>query len=765
MNSPLHLALAQFKPRKGDYAANLARVRDIFAQAVALDPRPDVLQLPETALTGYFVEGGVRDLAVTGGTLARGLARAYAEVAGDGRPLDVVVGFYELFESTLYNSAMYVTLSGAAPRARVAEREGTDSEGPGSEDSGYVVRHVHRKNFLPTYGLFDEERFVERGHEIRAFDTPWGRAGILVCEDAWHSISGTVAALDGAEVIFISAAAPARGTWPREDGVPGPASVARWDRLVRDIAEEHGVFVSLTNLVGSEGGKLFGGTSTVAGPKGDVRVRGPLFDEAIITVSLDLADLARARADMPLLADFRTHLPHLLQVIDRIESGEPAAHAFDPADSDGMDRGLVRADAIAAAAAAADGTPLGSPLPSTAPAATGALRDTPVRDGAPGRVAPDGGEEGGPGGKSSANGSRPADGPRTLRQGALTAASVGAPPQQHDPATSGATQHPAAAPGNKSSPDAAPSARGAPPDHYVGGRDAGTRNQSSADAIRVVRVEAPDHGVPAPLDVDAPLVAEWLVQFIRDEFSRRGFTKAVVGVSGGVDSAVTSFLAARALGPANVVGVRLPYRTSSPQSLEHAQLVIDGLGIEGRTIDISPAVDGYLAQESDADAARRGNVMARMRMIALFDLSSKYHALPLGTGNKTERLFGYFTWHADDSPPVNPLGDLFKSQVWTLARHLGVPSAIVDKPASADLIQGQTDEGDFGISYAKADAVLNWMLSGYTPHDLVARGFDRNEVELVRKRLEGTHWKRRLPTVAMVSGTAIGESYLRPVDY
>jgi NAD+ synthetase len=280
-----------------------------------------------------------------------------------------------------------------------------------------------------------------------------------------------------------------------------------------------------------------------------------------------------------------------------------------------------------------------------------------------------------------------------------------------------------------------------------------------------VRVESPEHGLPAPLDLDAPLVEAWLVNFIRDEFSRRGFSKGVVGVSGGVDSSVTASLAARALGPANVIGVRMPYRTSSPQSLEHAQLVIDALGIEGRTIDISPAVDGYLTQEPEADATRRGNVMARMRMIALFDLSSKHRALPLGTGNKTERLFGYFTWHADDSPPVNPLGDLFKSQVWALARHLGVPPVIVDKPASADLIQGQTDESDFGISYAKADAILNWMLSGYTPHDLVARGFDRNEVELVRKRLEGTHWKRRLPTVAMVSPTAIGESYLRPVDY
>jgi NAD+ synthetase len=239
----------------------------------------------------------------------------------------------------------------------------------------------------------------------------------------------------------------------------------------------------------------------------------------------------------------------------------------------------------------------------------------------------------------------------------------------------------------------------------------------------------------------------------------------VIGVSGGVDSAVTAYLAAKALGPEHVVGVRMPYRTSSKESLDHAQLVIDALGIQSRTIDISASVDGYLSNEPDAEGGRRGNVMARMRMIALFDLAAKHRGLPLGTGNKTERLFGYFTWHADDSPPINPLGDLFKTQVWALARHLGVPDVIVGKAPTADLVVGQTDEGDFGISYAKADEILNWLLSGYSPEELAARGFDEADVAIVRKRVESTHWKRRLPTVAMISPTAIGESYLRPVDY
>ena len=153
-------------------------------------------------------------------------------------------------------------------------------------------------------------------------------------------------------------------------------------------------------------------------------------------------------------------------------------------------------------------------------------------------------------------------------------------------------------------------------------------------------------------------------------------------------------------------------------------------------------------------------------MITLFDLSAPHRALPLGTGNKTERLFGYFTWHADDSPPVNPIGDLFKTQVWALARHLGVPDVIVSKPASADLIKGQTDEGDFGISYPRADAILHWILLGLPRARRSRRSGSREaEIDLVRKRLDSTHWKRRLPTVAMLSATAIGEYYLRPVDY
>ncbi len=278
-------------------------------------------------------------------------------------------------------------------------------------------------------------------------------------------------------------------------------------------------------------------------------------------------------------------------------------------------------------------------------------------------------------------------------------------------------------------------------------------------------VEAPS-AAPGPPDIDPAVAADWLISFLRDELVvRRAIPRAVIGLSGGVDSAVTAFLCARALGPKNVFAIRMPYRTSDPLSLSDAELVVEVLGIGSRTIDISPAVDGYLQFEPEADARRRGNVMARTRMVVLFDQSAKLDALPVGTGNKTERLLGYFTWHADDTPPVNPIGDLFKTQVWALARYLGVPQRLIDKAPSADLEADQTDEADLGISYLRADAILAQLLLGYSDAQLVERGFSNDEVSLVRGRVDATHWKRHLPTTAMLSNTAINEFYLRPVDY
>ncbi|HJQ66897.1 MAG TPA: NAD+ synthase [Gemmatimonadales bacterium] len=620
----MRLVVSQFRPTKGEYAQNIERIGAVLGQAELLDPRPDLVVFPETATSGYFVEGGVKEVAVTAGTLLQDLDRVYRASRHpdrptarppDRRPVDVAVGFYERFQNHFHNSCLYATLGGKAS----------------------TVRHVHRKVFLPTYGVFDEERFVDRGQEgVRAFDTAWGRAAILICEDAWHSLAGTIAALEGAQVILVPSASPARGTGVDEGGTRLPASMVRWERVVRGIAEEHGVFVVLANLVGFEGGKGFPGASVVVDPMGEIVVRGPLFEEGLVTAELDLDQLTHARADSPLLADLQSALPILTKGLGKGERG---------------------------------------------------------------------------------------------------AGSGKAKPVKFDPATNGAGSKPLPAP------------------------------RSPSLSVHVFRRAA---GEPDPLAIDCPLAQQWLVSFLKDEIvRRRGFKKGILGISGGVDSALTAFLAAEALGKDNVIGVRMPYRTSSPESLSHAQLVIDKLGIPSLTVDITAAVDGYVQAigEADPDPKRAGNVMARERMIVLFDLSAKHQALPIGTGNKSERLLGYFTWHADDAPPVNPLGDVFKTQVWALARHVGVPDEILDKPATPDLIPGQQTERDYGFTYQQADPILYYLISGYGPEELVAKGFDATVVQAVEQRLESTHWKRRLPTVAVLSQTAIGEFYLRPVDY
>jgi len=285
--------------------------------------------------------------------------------------------------------------------------------------------------------------------------------------------------------------------------------------------------------------------------------------------------------------------------------------------------------------------------------------------------------------------------------------------------------------------------------------------------VRVVKLQLVDPFSDEFLRINSPRVADWLVKFLADEcIRRRGIRRAVLGLSGGVDSATVAYLCARAFGPSNVYAFRMPYKISSQESLDHAQLCIDDLGIQAETIDITGMVDGYVAQFKDPiDGTRLGNVCARSRMIVLFDQSARLGALPIGTGNKSERLLGYYTWHADDSPPINPLGDLFKTQVWQLAHELGVPEVIVNKPATADLVKGQTDESDFGVTYAEADRILHHLILGYAPSKLVEYGFSEDAVRRVVKRLNATHWKRRMPTVAMMSTTAIGEYYLRPVDY
>src|ERR1041385_803505 len=229
-------------------------------------------------------------------------------------------------------------------------------------------------------------------------------------------------------------------------------------------------------------------------------------------------------------------------------------------------------------------------------------------------------------------------------------------------------------------------------------------------------------GVEIPTNV--ALLRKILITFIRNEVEKVGVRRVVVGLSGGVDSSLSAMLAAEALEPRNVLGIMMPYKTSSPESRAHAELVVKKAPIESRTVDISPQIDAYFARFPDADARRRGNKMARERMTILYDHSARWQALVLGTSNKTELLLGYGTLHGDMASAVNPLGDLYKTQVWALARAVGVPEEIVAKDPSADLFVGQTDEGDLGFRYREVDELLYFMVDErYSTAELEAAGF------------------------------------------
>lgn len=271
---------------------------------------------------------------------------------------------------------------------------------------------------------------------------------------------------------------------------------------------------------------------------------------------------------------------------------------------------------------------------------------------------------------------------------------------------------------------------------------------------------------PIDLTINTELARRILTGFIRSEITRMGFSRAVIGLSGGIDSAVSCFLAAEALGGQNVLAVRMPYRTSSPDSLEDAQRVIDATGVQSLTVDITPMVEPLFERFADMDNMRRGNIMARQRMIILYDQSAAFGGLVVGTGNKTEILLGYTTLYGDSACAINPIGDLYKTQLRQLAEALGVPESVRRKAPSADLWAGQTDEGELGYTYAEVDQLLYLLVDQrYTPQECIEAGFEAAFVHKVVERMRRNQFKRILPPIAKLSNRTIGYDFLYLRDW
>ena len=268
------------------------------------------------------------------------------------------------------------------------------------------------------------------------------------------------------------------------------------------------------------------------------------------------------------------------------------------------------------------------------------------------------------------------------------------------------------------------------------------------------------------LKINTELATRILTGFIRDSITKAGMSRAVIGLSGGIDSALSAYLAATALGAENVLALRMPYKTSSADSLNDAEAVIEDLGLPNQTLAISEMADPLIERFPDMSKLRRGNIMARMRMVTLYDQSMAWGGLVMGTSNKTEFLLGYSTIYGDSGVALHPIADLYKYQVRQLARSLGVPRAIIEKPPSADLWVGQTDEAELGFTYDEADQVLMLLVDErYTAEEVAAEGFKREFVVRIWERVKANHYKRTMPNIAKISKRSIGHDFLYLRDY
>ena len=253
------------------------------------------------------------------------------------------------------------------------------------------------------------------------------------------------------------------------------------------------------------------------------------------------------------------------------------------------------------------------------------------------------------------------------------------------------------------------------------------------------------------LDLNLKEVHSELVEFLRESFKKAGFSKAVLGLSGGIDSALVAYLLRDALGKENVLAIMMPYKSSNPDSLNHAKLVIEDLGINSKTIEITDMIDAYFKNEKEATSLRMGNKMARERMSILFDYSSKENALVVGTSNKTEIYLGYSTQFGDAACAINPVGDLYKTNIWDLSRYLKIPNELIEKKPSADLWEGQTDEQEMGLTYKEADQILYRMLEeNKKVEEVLTEGFNKDLVDNIVRRMNRSEYKRRMPLIAKI---------------